>query len=867
MRFSLVNGAREIVFRYDLNCCIAPVGVDTYGGGRASLIGEGEEQVFTWRDRTGDAWVFSATGGELLSYSTQEGVIIEDVSADLVVVRDSVDGTLRQIWSYWDGLFNIENISACGYTMSLYTPAAVSGRGDDGLYRLVEGAVAFKSFVISYEEEARALTLVQKAVDAPDDRVVWTQSAEGAWSMTRGCGQEAITIARTRTQLEPAALQDTLDVWQLVTEISKAGVVASRECEVYQSTPVGNLLLTRVEGYGSGSELTTTYTYDGAGNVFTQTSPNGSVTEYVYDTWGRLLRTYEEWGAVDSGYTKISQVVYADSGADNFSSQPATISEEYNTPEGVRQSLRQDVYTYHTSGGIKRVEVRSTAAGRSLEGMTAGERLTVTETYGGEVENIFARGHLRMRQAVNGVQTWYEYAAAPDEEGALYTQSVETRVNGSAVPGQSTRTVNYISCEGNTLRSEKYVLLADKRWVKISAVASTYDEQNRLTATEQANGRRMTQALNCEGELRWRVDEDGVRTDYVYDSARQLIETTRSEVRYNEEVITPEIITEYTRDAAGRVVRTTTYSGAMVTTESTAYDLAGRVISQTDTLGRVTTTAYSDDTLTTTVTLPSGATLITTRNLDGTRAREYGTGQREQLYVYAYDDGLSTATTLADGTLLSRSLMDGFGQVITQSTPSTLAGSSISKLSTYNALGQIVKQTLGNLAPMTYAYDRMGNISVQTVLLDATAPADTTANRITEYAYGYEQRDDGVYQVTSTTSYNAAGSPSSARNKSLSRSFRLPLKRRGFPSTLAEMFLPNGQSTPPRMSAPTTAISPLPISSPPRFRWMVSPSPPRTIRECAPPSREPVEDQAGCTLPRTDATTLRPRARILQGEQ
>ena len=53
----------------------------------------------------------------------------------------------------------------------------------------------------------------------------------------------------------------------------------------------------------------------------------------------------------------------------------------------------------------------------------------------------------------------------------------------------------------------------------------------------------------CDGRPLWDIDENGVRMDYAYDPARQLVETTRSAVMDGETVITPETITTYTLDA------------------------------------------------------------------------------------------------------------------------------------------------------------------------------------------------------------------------------------------------------------------------------------------------------------------------------
>ena len=41
----------------------------------------------------------------------------------------------------------------------------------------------------------------------------------------------------------------------------------------------------------------------------------------------------------------------------------------------------------------------------------------------------------------------------------------------------------------------------------------------------------------CDGGLLWETAENGIRTDYAYDTARQLVEVTRSAVMDGETVI------------------------------------------------------------------------------------------------------------------------------------------------------------------------------------------------------------------------------------------------------------------------------------------------------------------------------------------
>ncbi len=189
---------------------------------------------------------------------------------------------------------------------------------------------------------------------------------------------------------------------------------------------------------------------------------------------------------------------------------------------------------------------------------------------------------------------------------------------------QSRKTEKFIA-SNDTVLFEQEIIWNGTEWLLLSTAAHEYDEQQRLVKTTHGNGRVSTKSWMCCGLLS-ETDEDGIRTDYAYNSAHQQTETSRSAVYDGDTCITPETITEYTRDAVGRILTTTRRVGAMETTESTAYDALGRVTSRTDILGRVTTTAYSEDGLITTVTTPAGATLITTRNTDGSLAHESGSG-------------------------------------------------------------------------------------------------------------------------------------------------------------------------------------------------------------------------------------------------
>ncbi len=756
-------GDRVIALRYYKDGSIAPVGVDSAGKGMATLTLTEEETLATlkWQDSAGAAWVFDGSTGELLSYTSPEKVTVNNVSA-LLQVKRSADGTqLRQVWSYWDGLLNIEAVTDTGYRVALYTPGQVAGLDAEGYYTLIEGAAPFKTFTFSYA--GTGLTVVETTPGREDYACTWSKGEDGAWSITRGSGADAIVTSRVRTVVEPVSMTNPYEVWQMVTTISKGGIAASCVCDVYQNSPMGNLLLTHVEGYGSTVGQTTSYEYDAVGNVVAQIAPNGHRVEHMYDETGRLIKTTEPWGAGD--HHMITCYAYANSSAERYSDELASVTRKLRkVGSNTMPVISSETYIRTEEGGIHREEQHSTAAG------SAHTHVAVTETWTGDAPNALDRGRTRMTQAVNGVQTWYSYAYTT-EHGALYTITTETRVESEPVAGQSRRSVSYINEEGNTTREEEYILLSSGIWQKISGSNHSYNVQNQRVGTLHDNGRSSSREMTCTGDILWEIDENGVRTDYAYDSARRLIEISRAEVREGETVITPETITEYVRDAAGRVTSTITRTGAMETTQSATYDAAGRIVSQTDVLGRTSITAYSEDGLTTTVTTPRGATLVTSSNSNGSVAHVSGSGQRELRYRYDLSGSSRRETTLlANGTTeISQSVTNGFDETTMKCEASTTGF--IYTRYEYNNKGQLVRNyqdTGWNTTPTAatlYEYNGMGMQVKRTLALEEEPTAADSP--IEESSYGAESTEEGVYATTTTTRYSAGGTAVSTIQKHL----------------------------------------------------------------------------------------------------
>lgn len=655
----------------------------------------------------------------------------QDFSQYLDIVRGS-DGNIRQIWNLWDGLASIEHVTADGYVIAFYLPEQV-GEKANGVYPVT--GTPFKTFSISGDAATSKLTVTEQAEGRSPYVTRYWQGTGGAWCMSQGEGEDAIYTLREKQAV-------TSTTWKLITTVQRGetGTPISRVCETYEQTSKGNLCTSRIEAYGTDYARETTYGYNSIGKLSRETAPDGSVKTWAYDAFGRETVRMEPWAG---GERKGTYTYY------RYSDRPdPDIIHQYVvlTIKAVR--LRDTRYTYEEANDVRRVTKRTTALGAE------GEQVEITETWMPAASNVHARGRLKMRQAVNGVQTSYEYEA-DSQYGALYRITAETQVKGEAVPGQSKRKLTYVSAQGTNTRIEKYAFLMDGTWALTDTADYEYDKERRWVKRTRGNGRVTKREMMCCGPL-WEKDEDGVMTTYSYNTARQLVETIRSATE-----TTPETIVSYTRDAFGRALAVRRDVGPMATSEGREYNLLGQLVRETDVLGRDRTYAYSEDGLTETATTPAGATLVTRRHADGTVLEQSGTGQRHLLYqTECTEEGILHSTLIpqeaGEPVLMEQSVTDGWGNVVRLSRASANGGL-IHERYSFDTKNRLLRKGTDGMAPMLYDYDSFGNVVKETwKLAEEPAPANS---RITEYAYACERREDGIYRVKTVVNYNSYGQP------------------------------------------------------------------------------------------------------------
>ena len=675
---------------------------------------------------------FSSSTGEVVSVTSSSGhVMTAEEYARKVQVAYNPDGSLNSVYSRAQGLMrSIPGNNSL--TLEWYAPGNVSPT-NDGEFTVTGEPYKTALYETSMENGVKVTHITnQRAGQEP--HFIERREEGNKVSIIKGEGDER--IVRT---IERNALPDSK--WERIETVR--GINDSQPSRstrtVKKYTDGGWLTISSTEGYNTSNEQTTLYTYNDQFRVSLEIKPDGGYTRYEYDDQGRVVLQAMPWAG---GGEKGMRTEYADLCFNDF--RPATEREVIIAEDGMETVLSERVYAYNDTPQVNCITVTETALGSDQV------HTRVEETYGEAASYPYARGRQKMRQGIDGVQTVYTYEAVLDH-GAIHKVTETAQANGRVIPGQSTRKVEYIAANGTTTRKEQYVHTGGD-WSLISSEDYEYDAELKRIKTTKGNRRFSTTEWMCCGPLR-ETNEDGVVTSYSYNTAKQLVETIRSATE-----TTPETITSYTKDTAGRTTATRRDVGSMTTTESIEYDDLGRIVSKTDALGRVTRTEYSSDGLTSIATTPSGATLVTRSYYDGFIVLEGGTGQREmETRQELTPEGILT-TTLSHGVVLSRTLKNGFGQISRQEEPNTHGGFIVTRNS-YNVKGQLIHTQIEDMAPTITIYDELGRTLKQTVLLDESHPDDPSRNRISETFSCYRVREDGVYQVQTSTTYNADGLP------------------------------------------------------------------------------------------------------------
>lgn len=239
----------------------AGVSTGTTTSARFQYGSSGETSHMEFKTHPKSSTVYSTVSGMPSSYNTWPGKRISssEFSRYLDIVK-AEDGSLRQIWNLWDGVANTENISENGYSIALYLPNQVGAKDNStGLYQLT--GEPFKSFDIGPNEERDRIIVTEQASGRPPYVVSWWQTG-GAWSMSKGTGEDEIVTLVEREKLGG-------NRYRLTTKVRRGmeGEVVSCTSETFTKTDEGTLRNDKTMGYGGCTLSKISYSYDDAGRT------------------------------------------------------------------------------------------------------------------------------------------------------------------------------------------------------------------------------------------------------------------------------------------------------------------------------------------------------------------------------------------------------------------------------------------------------------------------------------------------------------------------------------------------------------------------------------------------------------------------
>ena len=554
-----------------------------------------------------------------------------------------------------------------------------------------------------------------------------------------------------------------------------------------------NTALASVPSYSSSHpdwNVRTATEYDDAGNVIVERDPQGVITRTYYDEANRPKLVIQNWAGVD---------LYGD-----ISTAPA-----YN-PAVPDQNVRAEYFYDFNSNLIATQDALNVITRTYYDKLN--RPVTVVQNLTGQEISVAAPPG---RGTSSNIRTDMYYDANGNVIATIDPRNVITRTYYDALNRQVAVVQNLVG------RSYTDPDLPDPSQNECGSVENIcsftyYDEAGNAIATVDAKGvvtrtyydesnRPYAVVRNLTGDIYTATppargtgaSDENVRTDIAYDAQGRRDHTTDPAER----------VTKYEYNGTGQLLRTifNYANGGQPQNDADqrnivtgyAYDVLGRQVQSTDTLGRVTLTAYDG----------LGRVASVTRNYLSGQAQNYkdSSGDRYNLITtYSYDvQGNQIAVTDTAGKT-TRTYYDALGrpvtvvrnlvgQAISLPTPPERANppSSTENVRTdtvylgtgsvdyvvdetgvasdyiYDSLGRLVTSLDALEKPTSFEYDANGN---RTVMTDAesivTLYAYDNLNRLTAVTENYQPNVtwDAETNVTTTYTYDANGNRLSIRD-------------------------------------------------------------------------------------------------------
>ena len=754
--------------------------------------------------------------GQMASWSglyTPAGLSYESASDEVYVYYAS--GALRQIIANQVAV-DIVTLNSTSYQIKCYTPQQITS--------VVPCTFAGQPFVTytvmkgtDSGDNDTTLKIIRETRNIVDPNATNAPVARKDWMKIKRSGSfPGFTWANTDWTLEGQSpitgtaftATGTTTNGFVMNRVEPIGVGAPGSAPAmklkreYALTAVGEVLT--AESLGSDPDLKTTFEYymdatkpGSFGYVRTVSLPGGGWEGYEYYDpgtgvsyqGGRVQRRYRVYGNATPPVSfdpAVGEVTFYAYSMDPFGfySRPAFSSTTIN---GVIVSRSQTTYVDGTDGVV-------TATRRDYSADTTYLQ-TVTKFYSENTADALIRGKTISVQQPDGVMAKYTYEHGT-WDGTTFTVgtisstgsrlSVITTTAAGDVAGRTTKNVTIRDERALVVRTESQVWTGTA-WQTLSFVAQTFNPAGLPVTRTTSTGATYTVAY--DGLLKTgETDDSGLTTNYVYDAAGRVWQNIRRGATTGSganTVTLADVITRFGYDQAGNVVEQrvgwTPTGNPEQLVSSTAYDDAGRLVSETPAGLGTTLHTYNVQNRTHTATRPDLSTVTETKYADGRLYSKTGTGIVAEFHVYGVEAATGRQWERVNGRVSNsprwqQTYRDWLGRGVANvrpvygSTAATFDGN-FSSTSVYleqqfydevadrTSTGHVIKTTKTGVAPTRYTYDAFGQVFRSGLDVDRNDSLDPiSTDRIGESDQLIELYNGDWWARTETRTYPTAGS-------------------------------------------------------------------------------------------------------------
>lgn len=464
------------------------------------------------------------------------------------------------------------------------------------------------------------------------------------------------------------------------------------------------------------ADYTRTFTYDGAGNVLTDTDPLGATTTYTYDAAGNRK-------SVKDATNRLT--TYEHNAANELVTE-------------VAPGWGRTTHEYDERGA----RVKTTSATGDVTTFTyddAGRLATRVDPPGNVPGANPAQFRWTFRYDANGNPT-----TTTDPAGKTTTSAYDAANRLSSVTDARNNTTTYGYDAAGNRTSVKNALG--------HTTISTYDDLNRLETERDARLKTTAYRYDAAGNRTRITTPSGKITTYDYDADNRLASVVDPLGNALGGVPASHRVS-YAYDAAGHQISETDQLGRVTRTE---WDRGGRMRSRTDPNNHTTT--YDHDPAGRLREVRGGDGGVTTYGYDGAGNRDTRTDDNGHITTYGYDAaGRLTRKTSPTGQRWDYGY-DPAGNLtrVVDAKANAAANPALGTTTfRHDPIGRLVGIDYSDTTPdVALGYDSVGNRTSMTDALGTETRAYDNANRLTEvrrgddvFAYGY----DGAGNVTKRT--------------------------------------------------------------------------------------------------------------------